>query len=93
MESAQGCPDLAWQLSSGLRHDIRFEMDRFSIASLTTFEPPSFQRKKQLPQRLPAHLVARVLHDFNAGILDAILAAQTLGVGRSRLYQLRTDFL
>jgi hypothetical protein len=42
---------------------------------------------------LPAHLVARVLNDFNAGNLDAFLAAQTLGVGRSRLYQLRTDFL
>lgn len=42
---------------------------------------------------MPIHLVSRVLEDFNAGDLDAFLAARTLGVSRSRLYQLRAAFL
>jgi hypothetical protein len=48
---------------------------------------------KQLINRLPSDFVRRVLNDFNAGNLDAITAASQLGVGRSRLYELRFDFL
>jgi hypothetical protein len=49
--------------------------------------------KKQLVHRQPASFVRRILHDFNARALDAITAASHLGVSRSRLYQLRSDFL
>jgi hypothetical protein len=55
---------------------------------------PSFcLEKKQIIHRLPSHFVLRVLADFNGGILDATTAAAHLGVSRSRLYQLRTDYL
>ncbi len=49
--------------------------------------------KKQLVHRQPAGFVRRVLHDFNAGAIDAATASAHLGVSRSRLYQLRGDFL
>jgi len=49
--------------------------------------------KKQLVHRQPAGFVRRILHDFNAGALDAATAASHLGVSRSRLYQLRSAFL
>jgi len=48
---------------------------------------------KQLINRLPPDFVRRVLKDFNAGTLDAITAASQLGIGRSRLYDLRFDYL
>jgi hypothetical protein len=48
---------------------------------------------KQLVHRHPAEFVRRVLHDFNAGTLDAATAASHLGVSRSRLYELRTALL
>lgn len=37
--------------------------------------------------------VRQILNDFNAGHLDAATAAQLLGVGASRLYELRTSWL
>lgn len=49
--------------------------------------------KKQLVHRQPAGFIRRILNDFNAGELDAATAASHLGVSRSRLYQLRADFL
>lgn len=48
---------------------------------------------KQLINRLPVAFVRRVLNDFNAGTLDALTAASQLGIGRSRLYELRFDYL
>ncbi len=49
--------------------------------------------KKQLIHRLPPKFVRKILKDFNAGALDALSAANRLGVCRARLYQLRTDYL
>jgi hypothetical protein len=49
--------------------------------------------KKQISHRLPPGFVRRTLADFNAGLLDATSAASQLGVGRTRLYQLRSAFL
>lgn len=49
--------------------------------------------KKQLKRRLPAEFVRRILRDFNDGTLDAGHAAASLEVSRSRLYQMRTDYL
>lgn len=49
--------------------------------------------KKQLIHRLPPAFVLQILKDFNAGALDAPSAANRLGVSRTRLYQLRTDYL
>jgi hypothetical protein len=48
---------------------------------------------KQLAHRLPVEFVRNILSDFNAGSLDAVTAASHLGVGRSRLYELRTAWL
>ena len=33
------------------------------------------------------------MRDFNSGALDAVSAAARLGVSRTRLYELRTDYL
>ena len=49
--------------------------------------------KNQLARRLPAQFVRQILNDFNAGALTATVAAQRLGVGLSRLYELRTTWL
>lgn len=49
--------------------------------------------KKQIVHRLPSTFVLRILSDFNDGRLDASTAAAHLGVGKSRLYELCTDFL
>ena len=49
--------------------------------------------KKQITHRLPPEFVRQILKDFNAGSLDALSAADRLGVCRARLYQLRTDYL
>lgn len=49
--------------------------------------------KKQLCLRLPPQFVRRTLEDFNACLLDASSAASQLGVGRTRLHQLRTVWL
>ncbi|HWL51305.1 MAG TPA: hypothetical protein VNQ90_02650 [Chthoniobacteraceae bacterium] len=49
--------------------------------------------KKQIIHRLPPDFVRRILADFNDRKLDALSAAAHLGVTRSRLYQLRTEFL
>jgi hypothetical protein len=49
--------------------------------------------EKQLAHRLPPEFVHLILDQFNEGELDAESAAGHLGVGRSRLYELRTDWL
>jgi|GEM_PF-164219 len=49
--------------------------------------------KKQLVHRQPAKFVYRTLKAFNAGEIDAASASSDLGVSRSRLYQMRADFL
>lgn len=49
--------------------------------------------KRQIIHRLPADFIRRTLQDFNAGNLDATEACRRLGVGKSRLYQLRTLWL
>ena len=60
---------------------------RFGSAIVLSYE------KKQLSRRLPPIFVREVLESFNAGILDASETAAQLGVGRTRLYELRTEFL
>ena len=50
-------------------------------------------RSKQLIHRLPAEFVGRVLKDFNKGLLAASDAAARLGISRTRLYELRADYL
>jgi hypothetical protein len=42
---------------------------------------------------LPVEFIRRVLKDFNAGELDGASAAAQLGVSRTRLYELRADYL
>lgn len=42
---------------------------------------------------MPAQFVRQILNDFNAGSLTAATAAQRLGIGLSRLYELRTTWL
>jgi hypothetical protein len=42
---------------------------------------------------LPAQFIGQILNDFNAGEVDAATAAERLGLGRSRLYALRTVWL
>jgi hypothetical protein len=49
--------------------------------------------KKQLSGRLPPIFVREVLESFNAGAIGAGDAADQLGVGRTRLYELRTQYL
>ncbi len=49
--------------------------------------------KKQVCKRLPTIFVREILDSFNAGALGAAEAAEELGVGRTRLYEMRTDFL
>ena len=50
-------------------------------------------RSKQLIHRQPAEFVGRVLKDFNKGLLAASDAAARLGISRTRLYELRADYL
>ena len=42
---------------------------------------------------MPAGFIRRVLGDFNAGELDGVSAAAQLGVSRTRLYELRSEYL
>ncbi len=42
---------------------------------------------------MPASFIRQLLSDFNAGHLDAATAAQRLGIGLSRLYELRSRWL
>jgi hypothetical protein len=49
--------------------------------------------KKQIIHRLPTDFVLRILADFNADILDAAQAAHALGIGKTRLYELRSAWL
>jgi len=49
--------------------------------------------KLQIIHRLPWEFVLQTLDKFNAGLLDATTAATQLGVGRSQLYRMRTDWL
>jgi len=42
---------------------------------------------------LPSQFIRQILSDFNAGDVDAATAAERLGIGRSRLYELRTAWL
>ena len=53
----------------------------------------SGDEKKQLTHRLPPQFVLRILAGFNEGSLDAAAAAEHLGVGKTRLYQLRGAWL
>ena len=54
-------------------------------------KPPG--EKKQLIDRLPSDFIAQTLEAFNDGRIDAKQAAAALGIGRSRLYELRTSWL
>ncbi len=49
--------------------------------------------KQQITHRLPVASVRKTLNKFNSGRLNATLAAAQLGVGRSQLYRMRTDWL
>jgi len=49
--------------------------------------------KKQIVHRLPQVFIVCVLADFNSSLLDAPAAAALLGVGKTRLYQLRHAWL
>jgi len=46
-----------------------------------------------MARRLPSQFIRQILNDFNAGDVDAATAAERLGIGRSRLYELRTAWL
>ena len=48
---------------------------------------------EQLVRRVPAEVVRRVLERFNAGSLPAAAACTRLGIGKSRLYELRHAWL
>ena len=52
-----------------------------------------WDEKKQLIHRLPAAFVRQILRDFNRATLDADSAAARLGVSRTRVYELRTEWL
>ncbi len=54
-------------------------------------EPPG--EKKQLIDRLPPEFIAQTLESFNDGRIDAAAAMVALGIGRSRLYEMRTTWL
>lgn len=49
--------------------------------------------KRQIIHRLPADFICRTLEDFNANNLEVGETCRRLGVGKSRLYQLRTLWL
>jgi hypothetical protein len=49
--------------------------------------------KKQLAHRLPTLYVQEILAAFNAGQLDAVTAAERLMLSRTRLYELRHQWL
>jgi len=49
--------------------------------------------KKQLIHRLPPAFVLRILASFNAGDMDPAVAAEQLGVGKTRLDQLWGAYL
>jgi len=51
------------------------------------------RENKQLVHRLPAKFIRKILKDFNSGSLDAASAANQLAVSRTRLYELRADYL
>ena len=70
------------------------EVVRFSlIAPSAHCAPSSCLEKKQIIHRLPPRFVLSILADFNNGNLDASAAARHLGIGKSRLYELRSDYL
>ena len=46
-----------------------------------------------MARRLPPQFIRQILNDFNAGDLDAATAAARLGIGQSRLYELRSAWL
>jgi len=49
------------------------------------------KRSRQLSHRLGTPLIREVLADFRQQKVSALEAAQTLGLSRSRLYQLYVD--
>jgi hypothetical protein len=64
------------------------------LARLLAFTPRhSCLEKPQIIHRLPTDFVLRILADFNAQHLDAQQAAHALGIGKTRLYQLRATWL
>lgn len=50
-------------------------------------------RKTQIIHRFPLEFILRSLEKFNAGNLNAANAAALLGISRSRLYQMRSEWL
>jgi len=60
------------------------------IAPSAHCAPSSCLEKKQIIHRLPPRFVLRILADFNDGVIDASTAATHLGIGKSRLYVLRS---
>jgi len=57
------------------------------------FLPPCRGEKRQLVHRLPAHFVRSTLARFSQGALDRCAACSRLGIGTSRLYELRARWL
>ena len=53
----------------------------------------SHYEKKQITHRLPVDFVSRVLQDFNSGRLNVSMATRMLGIGKTRLYELRHAWL
>lgn len=49
--------------------------------------------KPQLPRRLPPHLIRHLFAELCAGRLSASDLALELGLGRTRIYELRTEYL
>jgi len=56
-------------------------------------EVASCLEKKQITHRLPPSFVIRILSEFNARLINADQANLALGIGKTRLYQLRSDWL
>lgn len=49
--------------------------------------------EKQLLKRFTNEFVGNIVAQFNQGLLSASQARELLGIGKTRLYQLRTDWL
>lgn len=65
----------------------------YRLASAHGFWGYSRLENKQLIHRLPLAFIIRTLAEFNQQHLDASSAARQLGIGKTRLYQLRSAWL